>query len=105
MSRLFSSASATASFIESISLPSLSSLSRRGVFVRLGAGTERPAYGASGLGKCERGFAYSPTTNGFGGALGVWLAEGACGMGADWSVCAQTTVAKTATRTRLQRTL
>jgi hypothetical protein len=38
---------------------------------------------------------YSPTTNGFGcGAVGVWLADGACGMGADCVVCAQPVVTR-----------
>ena len=85
---LFSSARAMASFIESMSLPFCSNWSMRGVLVRFGVETVLPAWGAIGLGKWERGLAYS-TRNGCAGADAGLLAEGACGIDADWGSCAQ----------------
>ena len=55
ISRLFSSASAMASFMDSMSLPFCINGSTRVVLLRFGAGTLRGKYGPIGLGKWERG--------------------------------------------------
>src|SRR5580704_1130640 len=98
MSRLFSRASATASSIESMSLPFSMSCSIRGVLFRLGGGKYRGLYGAIGFGKYPCGLSKFSRWNccGCGACTGVDGVVADEAGGVDWAEsCAQPLTAST----------